>query len=346
MGRPDSELYRGTRLEPHPGVAGPRHAGPERHRDRVPRRLGRAGRGRATRGRDAGRPRTQVTGDGCAVRWPESACFLALALVAGILAVRTADQAEQDRREQRGCGPARRGPAGRGAGSGGRRTSATGLLLAVEALTVDDSAQARDNLAARVDAGRLPGGRVRDLDGLPVSMSASPDGSLVAVSIAPGERSTGVHLFDSATLEPVEFAETAPASIIRFSPDGRQLAMAVNEWVDRRDRRGSTSSPSSSTTCPRGPSRRTSWAGWRPTSGVEYALEYSDDGRRLAAVVQHYDPDAGHWTGLGTATVWDLAQPARPVFGLTVPEYASRRAQPGRQPPLRCDEGEAFGARL
>jgi WD40 repeat protein len=59
-----------------------------------------------------------------------------------------------------------------------------------------------------------------------------------------------------------------------------------------------------------------------PGSGVEYALDYSDDGRRLAAVVQHYDLEARHWTGLGTATVWDLAHPARPVFGLTVPEAA------------------------
>ncbi len=140
-------------------------------------------------------------------------------------------------------------------------------------------------------------------------------------------RSTGVHLFDSATLEPVEFAETAPSSIIRFSPDGRQLAMAVNEWVPEGPPR-LDEQPIQLYDLPQGTLSPHQPGGMAPESGVEYAMEYSDDGRRLAAVVQHYDSDAGHWTGLGTATVWDLAHPARPVFGLTVPEYAAVALSP------------------
>ncbi len=50
----------GHPAQPHPGMAGPRHARAERHRDRLPRRLGCPGRRRAARRRDPGRPGTQV----------------------------------------------------------------------------------------------------------------------------------------------------------------------------------------------------------------------------------------------------------------------------------------------
>jgi WD40 repeat protein len=175
-------------------------------------------------------------------------------------------------------------------------------------------------------AGSVAG--TRDLDGLPVSMAANPDGSLLAVSLAPSGPEPGVHLFDSATLEPVEFAETAPSSIIRFSPDGRQLVMAVNEWVPQGQPSRIDEQPIQLYDLPEGTLSPHQLGGMAPGSGVEYALEYSDDGRRLAAVVQHYNVAAGHWTGLGTATVWDLAHPARPVLGLTVPETAAVALSP------------------
>lgn len=251
--------------------------------------------------------------------------FLLLALVAGVLAVRAVDRADENRRNS--VAAARLAEARRaGAQAVGQENPSTGLLLALETTTIDDSAQARDPLAVLLTrAGSLDA--VRDLDGLPVSMSASPDGSLLAVSLAPNAPEPGVHLFDSATLEPVEFAATAPSSVIRFSPDGRQLVMAVNEWVrvgpSRIDEQ-----PIQLYDLPQGTLSLHQPGGMAPGSGVEYALDYSDDGRRLAAVVQHYKPGAGHWTGLGTATVWDLAHPARPVFGLTVPESANVALSP------------------
>ena len=251
--------------------------------------------------------------------------FLLVALVAGVLAVRAADRAEENRRNSEAA--ARLAEARRAdAQAAVQENPTTGLLLALEALTVDDSAQARDALALLLTrAGSLEG--ARDLDGLPVSMSASPDGSMLAVSLAPDAPEPGVHLFDSATLEPVEFPETAPSSIIRFSPDGRHLAMAVNEWVPEGPPR-LDEQPIQLYDLPEGTRTPRQLGGMTPGSGVEYAMEYSDDGRRLASVVQHYDPDAGHWTGLGTATVWDLARPARPVFALTVPEYAAVALDP------------------
>ena len=251
--------------------------------------------------------------------------FLALALVAGVLAVRAADRAEENRRNSEAA--ARLAEARRAeAQAAGEENPSTGLLLALEALTIDDSAQARDTLATLLTrAGPVEG--AHDLDGLPVSMAASPDGARLAVSLAPDSTEPGVHLFDGATLEPVEFAETPPSSIIRFSPDGHQLAMAVNEWVPEGSPR-LDEQPIQLYDLPHGTLSRHQLGGMAPGSGVEYALDYSDSGRRLAAVVQHYDVRAGHWTGLGTATVWDLAHPGRPVFGLTVPEYAAVSLSP------------------
>jgi DNA-binding SARP family transcriptional activator/WD40 repeat protein len=324
MGRAESELYRGTRLDRT-----------VEWRERTPRDLNATEtafldasialstaekRAAETRAASERRSRRRLRGALAGV-----GLFLVFALVAGVLALRAADQAEENRRNS--VVAARLAEARRaGAQAAGEENPSTGLLLALEALTVDDSAQARDTLAALLTRTSAVEG-ARALDGLPVSMAASRHGSLLAVSLAPDAPQPGVHLFDSATLEPVEFAETSPSSIIRFSPDGRQLAMAVNEWVPQGPPR-IDKQPIQLYDVPEGTRSTHQLGGMPPGSGVEYALEYSDDGRRLAAVVQHYDRDAGHWTGRGTATVWTLAHPGRPVFGLTVPEYASVALSP------------------
>jgi DNA-binding SARP family transcriptional activator/WD40 repeat protein len=324
MSRPDSELYRGMRLSR--ALEWRDRATPDLSETEntfldaslvLSQAEERAARARVAREhRSRRRLRGALSGVGF---------FVGLALVAGALAVRAADRAEQNRRDSEAAvrlAEARRAEAQ----AAGQDNSSTGLLLALEALTVDGSAQARDALAAMLTrAGPLEG--TRDLDGLPVSMSASPDGSLLAVSLAPNAPEPGVHLYDSKTLEPVEFADTPPSSIIRFSPDGRHIALAVNEWVPEGPPR-IDAQPIQLYDLPDGTLSPHQLGGMPDGSGVEYALRYSDDGRRLAAVVQHYDSDAGHWTGLGTAAVWDLAHPARPVFGVTVPEYAAIALSP------------------
>jgi WD40 repeat protein len=62
--------------------------------------------------------------------------------------------------------------------------------------------------------------------------------------------------------------------------------------------------------------------GFRTGDSIEYALDFSDDGNRLATVVQHYDNRTGEFTKLGAGTVWDLAHPARPIFREPMPEFA------------------------
>lgn len=324
MGRPDSELYRGMRL-----------SRALEWRDRAVPELNdaetmfldasvalaaadkRVAELRAVRER---RSRRRLGGALAGV-----AVFLALALIAGVLAVRAGDRAEENRR--RSEAEARLAEARRAESqAAGQQNPSVGILLSLEALAVDDSAQARDTLGAMITrAGSLEG--TRDLDGLPVSMSSSREGSLLAVSLAPDAPEPGVHLFDSVTLEPVDFAETAPSSIIRFSPDGRHLALAVNEWVSEGAPR-LDEQPIQLYDVPAGTLSRQQLGGMSYGSGIEYAMEYSDDGQRLAAAVQRWDLDARHWTGLGTATVWDLAHPSRPVFGVTVPDYAAIALSP------------------
>jgi DNA-binding SARP family transcriptional activator/WD40 repeat protein len=317
MGRPDSELYRGTRLirtlewrdraEPDlddtetafldasVALSSSEQQATETRiaRDRTSRR----------------RLRGALAGVGV---------FLALALVAGIVAIRNANQAEHDRRDRVAAAllaEARRA----GAQAGAQENIATALLLAVEALNVDDSSQAWDNLAAALTRAG-PVARVGNVGGTTMSMSPSPDGRLVAVGMPTHQ----VRLFDAESLERVELeSDTGPASIVRFSPDSHQLAMAVNQWTpDRQGPPRIDKQPLRLYDMPSGRLSDRQVGGFRMGDSIEYALDFSDDGKRLATVVQHYDRRASEFTGSGVATVWDLARPSRPIFQVPMAEYA------------------------
>ncbi len=320
MGRPDSELYRGIRLTRTREWR--ERARPDLDRSEAAfldaslagwRAEQRAASTRAARDRRSRRRLAGALG-GVGV-------FLALALLTGVLAVRAADRAEQDRRGRERAAlvvEAQRA----GAQAAGQQDLAAGLLLAVEAMTVNPSPRSRDALGAVLTrAGPLS--RVHAIRGLAVSVALSPDGKTLALSMAPDAEDPGIHLYDATTLEPVDFAGTPPSSIIRFSPDGRQIAMAVNQWVeDKQAPPRLDDQPIQLLDLPGGALARRQLGGWRPGDSVEYALDYSDDGRRISAVVQRFDLKAEQFTGLGTAAVWDLGHPRRPVFGVTVPEYA------------------------
>ena len=54
------------------------------------------------------------------------------------------------------------------------------------------------------------------------------------------------------------------------------------------------------------------WLGGFPAgSAIEYALDFSADGRRVVAAVDHLAP-TGVWDEETVATVWDLADPSKP----------------------------------
>ena len=166
--------------------------------------------------------------------------------------------------------------------------------------------------------------------------AASPDGRLLAAS-RPGV-GEGLQLLDAATLEPLEFEEDIPASGIAFSPDSTLLAMAVNQWNGDSPPRIDPQ-PVRLYEMPDGTLADRQLGGFPEGSAVEYSLDFSADGTRVVAEVQHFDPATRLWAcgirgdGLGPGR----SEPAGvPDEGAGLPDP---RAQPRRPAPLRRADG-------
>ncbi len=157
------------------------------------------------------------------------AILLGLSLVVGMLALRSAENAQEARiRAERVAAVAEAGRVS--AQAFDHPVLTTSLLLQLAALRLDDTAaQSWENLAGTlVRSGsvkiRTPTGA--DGSDIAVSVDVSSDGGLLATSNPSG----GVQLYDADTLASVPFADDTPSSVVRFSPDGRALAAAVNQW--------------------------------------------------------------------------------------------------------------------
>ena len=260
------------------------------------------------------------------------AVLAVLALVAGVLAVRSSNLAEDERDRARSAADladARRA----GAVALDHEDLSTSLLLALSALEVDPSARAWDNLAAVLMRSPSVVFR-RDPRGMVVDLTASPDGRLLAVSRPDEDEGLylGLLLLDATTFEELPFEDDIPASGIAFSPDSSLLAMAVNQWT------GNDGSPPRIDPqpvrlyeMPEGTLAARQLGGFPEGGSVEYALEFSADGRRLVAAVDHYDAAAGEFDENTTATVWDLADPSVPVFRVKLPEYPILKLSPDGQ---------------
>ena len=249
--------------------------------------------------------------------------LLVLTMIAGAVAVHTADRAGRDRDRAEAAADladARRA----GAAALVQEDVATALLLAVSALQADDSPEAWDNLGAAL-AGTPSLVTVREAGGSVVSLAASGDGALVAASL-PGE-GEGVQLFDAATLEPVAFEDDTATSSVTFSPDGKVMATAVNQWTGRDDTRIDPW-PIRLYDLPSLQPAQRQLGGLESGSAVDYSLGFSRNGKRMAAVVQHFDRTSYLWDDLGAAMVWDLNHPSRPVFSARVPMFAVATLSP------------------
>ena len=285
MGRPDSELYRGARLtgaldwreRTGPDISDTESAFLEASADLSASEL-RDAQQRVRRERRINR-RLRGALAGVAV-------LAVCALVAGVLAVRSADRAEDDRDRARAAADvayARQA----GAVALEHGDPSLSLLLALSALAIDDSVRARDTLVAVLL--RSPSlVSVRGAGGGIVDLTASPDGSLLAAS-RPGE-GEGLLLMDADTLEPLPFADDIPASGIAFSPDSSLLAMAVNQWT------GNIGAPARIDPqpvrlydMPDGTRADRQLGGFPAGASVEYDLDFSADGRRLVAAVDRFD---------------------------------------------------------
>ena len=213
LGRPASELYRGVRLSR--AVEWVQRARP----DLVPTErafLAQAEELVASERRDAldrlrdearanRRLRALVAG---------VAILLAVSIVAGGLAIRQAGRADR----------AATAADARRAGAQALATPAVdrSLLLAAEAVRLDDSPQTRASLLAAIARDPLLASSVRVSQPL-AAVAASPDGRFVAV----GGPTDGVALIDASTMDLVDQI-AVPALRLRFSPDSGTLAIVTD----------------------------------------------------------------------------------------------------------------------
>nr|MBA2769726.1 WD40 repeat domain-containing protein [Sporichthyaceae bacterium] len=192
----------------------------------------------------------------------------------------------------------------------------------LEALRLDDSsAQAWENLASTL-------ARTGPLEwtlagGGGVALTVSSDGAMLASS----NESDGVQLYDAETLAPVAFEDDTPSSALRFSPDGSLLAAAVNHWTES-GRERIVRQPVRLYDLPSGELSERQLGGWPNGANVEYSMDFSRDGRRIAAGVNRWDDDALTWRKMGAVMVWDVRTPEVPVFEVVAPDEALAALSP------------------
>lgn len=334
MGRPESELYRGARL-----------ARIAEWRDRADPDLNEAEsafleastafeesehRAAETRLLEQRRLNRRLRGSLAGV-----GILLILAMLAGLLAVRSADRAarerdlaahERDRAEQAATlADARR------AGAQGvlHEDLATGLLLAVEGVHADESPQAMENLGATLTrAGALSG--VRDVGELirrsgtawMPSVSAGADGDLIGGNVL----GDVPRLFDATTLEPLAFPDAPQIALsLALSPDGRRLVVATSYEEEQPLRLYDLPRGTLSQTQPGGIPAD---AGLNPLGSYDVDPVFSRDGSRLVAELQNLTPGPTDWGPWGRTMVWDVADPTVPVFTVRLPAFAMSTLSP------------------
>jgi WD40 repeat protein/DNA-binding SARP family transcriptional activator len=305
MGRPESELYRGLRLnqavdwcdDARPALspierafleAGTTLAAAEqrvaeeqtRRQVRINRRL-----------------RVLLAGVGI---------LLVAAIVAGLLAWRQAERADR---------AAAVADAGRVA-SFSRTVTDTdrALLLAVEAARLDTSPETRASLLAAL--ARRPA-MVASAIGreLPATVEVNPVSGRVAVG---GEH---VSLHDAGTLGQLARADV-PGLELAFHPDGRQLAIALGEnLLDPRPVRLVDANTLEDVPVQLGGSIE-------PEASI-WDLDYSSDGQFLAAAISVYSTK-GQDIGREEVVVWDMTAPSRLPRRIETHAWAAALSPDGR----------------
>ncbi len=306
LGRPPSELYRGVRLtqalewhqQPHPELT----ATEQEFLDAGANLADAEERSAAERARAQTRliRRLRIVLSGAAV-------VLIFALIAGTLAVRQANRADDS------AAAARQAAVSADARRVGVRAQLTddislSLLLAAAGARLDDSPETRANLLTALAEQPLLVRSAPAGGGFLELMEVSRDGRWIAAA----DDQLRMHLYDASTnrllrsYEPSRAAEDVQYMIGAFSPDSSTLAVLLESTepvrlLDPRTMR---------------PTARLDFPGGKPVWGSD--VQFSRDGRYLAATVHTVNPtEQDALETPGYALVWDLRSPSTPPVRLT-----------------------------
>jgi WD40 repeat protein/DNA-binding SARP family transcriptional activator/energy-coupling factor transporter ATP-binding protein EcfA2 len=304
--RPDSELYRGVRLTQA-----------LEWRDRARPDLTDAERAFLDAGRKLAEVEEQTAEDRARQQarvnrrlgglLVGAAVLLVAAIIAGLLAVREADQAD----EAAVVADARRVGAQALATDHIERS----LLLAVEGVRLDDSVDTRTNLLAALSRSPQLIGSVRN-DLVFISLEVSPDGEVVAAGLPYGS----VEFYDTSTLERLGSYDELSSWKFAFRPDGEQLAVIAQD-----DEASSEIDPRpvrlvDATTFE---DDQVQLGGLPEPPTLPQSVSYSADGRFLAVSFEDHDGGTDPPPGFSSVVVWDLSAPDQPVWRSDRPGWIS-----------------------
>ncbi len=180
------------------------------------------------------------------------------------------------------------------------------LLLAAEAVRLDDSPDTRASLLATLWRSPALVGSVRSGDEV-YEVAASPSGEAVAVV----HWDAGITFHDPSTLEQTGSLAVA-AGDLEYRPDGQQLAVANRDFFQAQSVRLVDATTSDLEAVQPGGMPHGEVAAWD--------LAYSGDGRFVAASLDLYD--GWEFDGDGdlqsTVFIWEVAAPQQPIRTIEV----------------------------
>ena len=208
------------------------------------------------------------------------------------------------------------------------------LLLAVEGVRLDDSADTRANLLAALSRSPELIASTR-IDGPAISAEASPDGATVGVGKAYGS----VSFYDPSSRELLGTYDEMPIWKWEYRPDGQQIAFSGQPDPNAGPE---LAQPSVRLVDPATFQDQSVQLGGIPESAFVSAPHYSADGRFLGATFEGSDGEDAT-----SVAVWDMAAPQQPVMRFDVPGRRLRaRLESRRQRALPGLRQCSFGDRL
>lgn len=308
LGRPDSELYRGTRqarAAEWQARSAPALTAEERDFLAASADLAE----REQRATEEQVRRERRLNQRLRLGLAATAAFLAVAIILGTIAKTNGDRADREAAE---ASQQARAADARRLGAEALKSEALdqSLLLASAAVALDDSVETRNYLLETLSRGTALTASTR-ANGLLLGLAVNPRSGLVAASYS----GSGLRFHDATTLQPRPgTGDVAQAVAIKASADGSRFAAVT---VPERVREGTD--PAILLLDADGTRSRVQPGGIPQGFHTFQELGFSSDGRWLATTLRPFDAEAAPWRTL----VWDTRSLARPVADLTLDAFAS-----------------------